>query len=87
LIEAFLESFFHHSQALSSAYVLNLGLTHIENTFFRPSWFEAQPQEVLDYIQKKVWEGVGPVEYEQYCLIPSSKVITANLIERSLLRY
>jgi hypothetical protein len=80
LVRTFIDSFRYHSTGLRSAYVLNFALSHIENTFFRPSWYDRLTDQQRKFIVRKCFDGVGPVPYDQYTLIPDVKINTGDAI-------
>ena len=77
-IERFFSTFLLHHESLRSAYVLNLGLTHLENSFFKVSWFDSLAAREKDYIRGKLREGGNFGPMNQYALIPEVKINTAR---------
>jgi hypothetical protein len=69
-----------YDPSLYSAFVFNLGLTHLENTYFQISWYDGLSDLEKSFIKSKLREGGNFGPMNQYALIPEVKLHTADHI-------
>jgi hypothetical protein len=84
-IEEFFGSLKNYDPSLYSAFVLNLGLTHLENTFFQISWYDGLSNREKSFIKSKLREGGNFGPMNQYALIPEVKLHTSNHVSTTIL--
>jgi hypothetical protein len=72
----------HHERAAAA---LILALTHVENTYFRPSWYDGLEETTKTFIKMKLSEGVMDHGYTAKSLAPSHRITTADFIKQDRL--